>query len=187
MAESNWIDVGAADVLERTSVQEITLGKTRIALTHHDGSFGAISGICNHAAGPLGQGNLQGDYIVCPWHYWKFHRQTGEGEPGFEDDKVPAYAVKVEAGRVLIDIASVTRRNKKPHAPHPLARPVVRQPGPIRVAGISTTMMHAEHPRYSTSDELLQTALDHAASVGCETQFLRLRDLRFRACEGYYS
>ncbi len=187
MAEANWIDVGAADVLGRSSVQELTLGKTRVALTHRDGRFGAISGVCNHVAGPLGHGTLQGDYVVCPWHYWKFHWQSGEGEPGFEADKVPAYAVKVEDGRVWIDTASATRRSKQPHAPHPLARPVARQPGPIRVAGISTTMMHAEQPRYSTSDELLQTALSHAASVGCETQLIRLRDLRFRACEGYYS
>src|SRR4029079_5911765 len=61
------------------------------------------------------------------------------------------------------------------------------EPGPIRVAGISTTMMHAEHPRYSTSDALLEIALAHAASSGCETQLIRLRELSFRACEGYYS
>jgi multimeric flavodoxin WrbA len=55
------------------------------------------------------------------------------------------------------------------------------------VAGISTTMMHAEHPRYSTSDALLEIALAHAAASGCETQLIRLRELNFRTCEGYYS
>ena len=187
MADSNWTDVGAAAELAGRAVQEIVLGKTRLALTHKAGRFGAVSGVCNHAAGPLGQGKLDGDYIVCPWHFWKFHCQTGVGEPGFEEDRVPAYTVKVENGRVLVDLASATRRHKKPHAPHPLARPVVRQPGPLRLAGISTTVMHREHPRYSTSDALLETALQHAAANGYETRLIRLRDLDFRACEGYYS
>jgi nitrite reductase/ring-hydroxylating ferredoxin subunit/multimeric flavodoxin WrbA len=187
VAESNWIDVGAAEEIERRGLQEFVVGKTKLAVSCRNGVVGAVSGVCNHAAGPLGQGTLDGNYIVCPWHFWKFHHRTGEGEPGFEDDKVPAYAAKVEGGRLLVDLASATRRNKKPHAPHPLARPVVREPGPIRVVGISTTMMNLEHPRYSTSDELLETALQHAASSGCETRRIRLRDLQFRACEGYYS
>lgn len=54
--------------------------------------------------------------------------------------------------------------------------------------GISTTVMTAEQPRYSTSEDLLQTALAHAqAAAGCETQLSRVRDLRFRSCEGFYS
>lgn len=43
------------------------------------------------------------------------------------------------------------------------------------------------HPRYSTSDALLEEALRHAGAVGCETRLVRLRDLKFRACEGFYS
>jgi multimeric flavodoxin WrbA len=48
--------------------------------------------------------------------------------------------------------------------------------------------MTAGHPRYSTSEDLLMHALDDAsANHGCETQLLRIRDLRFRECEGFYS
>jgi len=187
VTEPKWIDVGAAEEIERRGLMEVVVGKTRLAISCRDGSFGAVSGVCNHAAGPLGQGELDGAYIVCPWHFWKFHHSTGEGEPGFEEDKVPSYTVAVENGRVRVDLGSATRRTKKPHPPHPLSRPVVREPGPIRVAGISTTMMHAEHPRYSTSDALLEIALAHAAANGCETRLIRLRELNFRACEGYYS
>ncbi len=48
-------------------------------------------------------------------------------------------------------------------------------------------MMNASYPRYSTSDALLEVALAHAEARGHQTRLLRLRDLRFRACEGYYS
>ena len=70
--------------------------------------------------GPLGNGHLDQDYIVCPWHGWKFHRYTGLGEPGFEADQVPAFPVRVERGRVLVNVEAPTRRRKSPHPPHPL-------------------------------------------------------------------
>jgi multimeric flavodoxin WrbA len=53
--------------------------------------------------------------------------------------------------------------------------------------GISTTNMTPKNPRYSTSDSLLDVALEHAAAQGAETRSIRLRDLKFRACEGFYS
>jgi len=188
MTTPEWIDVGPADELARCELQAVTAGRNRIALSCRDGVFSAVSGLCNHVGGPLGEGRLDGDYVVCPWHGWKFHHATGEGEPGFEDDRVPAYDVKVEDGRVLVSARPRTSRNRKPHEPHPLARTPERAVGPIRVVGISTTAMNPDLPRFSTSDELLETALGHADSgLGCETRLVRLRELSFRNCEGYYS
>ena len=187
--EGDWHDLGPADELGRVPLRQLEIGRHRIALSCVDGRFGAISGYCNHAGGPLGEGQLDDQgFVVCPWHHWKFHRETGVGEPGFEDDRVPRYTVEMRDGRVLIDLASATARQRKPHAPHPLARPVERAAGPVRVAGISTTNMHLEYPRYSTSDALLDEALRHASEdLGRETRRIRLAELRFRACEGYYS
>jgi nitrite reductase/ring-hydroxylating ferredoxin subunit/multimeric flavodoxin WrbA len=188
MSHEGWEDVGPADELALSELQQVSLGRTQVALVYRDGEFSAISGVCNHAAGPLGQGRLDGDYVVCPWHYWKFHCRTGEGEPGYEEDRVPRHEVKVENGHVLVKREASTKRGRKPHEPHPLARPPRREPGPIRVLGIATTAMTAGHPRYSTSDDLLEAALQSAAErLGCETRLVRLRDLRFRECEGFYS
>ena len=188
MAESGWTDVGAVDELKLKPLQKIMCGKTAIALSYRDETFAAISGVCNHVGGPLGEGQLVGDYVVCPWHYWKFHYKTGQGEAGYEHDQVPAYTIKIENGRLYIDLSSATKRKKQAHKPHPLARPVVRQAGPIRVVGISTTAMTIDHPRFSGSDALLEAALDHARrKLQLETQYIKLRDLNFRPCEGYYS
>jgi nitrite reductase/ring-hydroxylating ferredoxin subunit/multimeric flavodoxin WrbA len=190
MTEDNWIDVGASDELAVKSVQELRVGKRRVALTYRDGKFGAISGVCNHVGGPLGRGRLDGDFVVCPWHYYKFHWQTGEGEPGYEADRVPSHGVKVEGGRVLVTEAPVTKRGRLPHESHPLERAQRREAGPIRVLGISTTSMTGDHPRYSTSEDLLQHGLAAARESGgseCDTQLIRLRDLAFRHCEGFYS
>jgi len=188
MSSQEWIDVGDAASLAAKPVQPISIGARKATLTCRNGEFGVISGLCNHAGGPLAEGRLDGDYVVCPWHYWKFHRRTGQGEPGYEEDAVPAYAVRVESGRVLVSASPTSRRSRKPHAPHPLARKPVREPGPIRVLGISTTAMTDGEPRYSTSEDLLDSALSHAGSgLGCETRLIRLRELSFRACEGFYS
>lgn len=188
MTDADWIDIGDAAELAEKPVQPLMLGRHRIALTFKDGVFGAISGVCNHVGGPLGEGRLDGDYVVCPWHYYKFHCRTGQGEPGYEADAVPAYEVKQQAGRVLVKSVPISKRGRLAHDPHPLAREPVRAPGPVRVLGISTTVMTKDQPRYSTSEDLLDAALKHAAqSLGCETQIIRLRELGFRACEGFYS
>src|SRR5262249_59119133 len=128
--------------------------------------------------GPLGDGRLDGDYITCLWHGWKFHCRTGVGEPGFEEDRVPAFPVKVESGRVLVNIAAPSPRTKAPHQPHPLARKPERAPGPLRLAGISTTVMDLANPPFSGSDWLLDRALRSAADLGRATQPLRLHDLQ---------
>lgn len=182
-----WVDVGSAEELGQTELRQVMVGSARVALSHRDGVFGAVSGVCNHAGGPLGRGSLDGDYVVCPWHQWKFHRVEGIGERGFEEDVVPAYEVRVRDGRVEVSRTAVTRRAKKPHEPHPLTRPVVRASGPVRVVGLSTTAMQREHPRFSASESLVEAALAHASARGLETRLIRLRDLEFRHCEGFYS
>jgi nitrite reductase/ring-hydroxylating ferredoxin subunit/multimeric flavodoxin WrbA len=188
VAESQWHDVGAEADLRTRPLTPVTVGRLRLAISFRDGTFGAVHGACSHAGGPLGEGTLDGDYVVCPWHHWKYHRQTGLGEPGYEEDAVPRYAVRVEDGRVQVDVASATKRTRIPHDPHPLARKVERAPGPPRVLGISTTNMEQGHPRYSTSEALLEHALAYAeGTLHAERQLIRLRDLAFRSCEGFYS
>jgi nitrite reductase/ring-hydroxylating ferredoxin subunit/multimeric flavodoxin WrbA len=187
MADENWVDIGSAQELSGAPLRRITAMERELAVSLKDGQFGVVSNVCNHVGGPLGDGRLDGEYIVCPWHNWKFHRCTGVGEPGFEEDRVPAYPVKVENGRVLVDIAAGTKRGKKPHAPHPLSRKVERAAGPLRLAGISTSAMDAANPRFSGSDHLLDHALTAGRELGAQTQLIRLNDLKFRHCEGYYS
>lgn len=188
MTKSEWVDLGPVAPFQHVPVSEVKVGQLKLALTWQNGEFGAISGICNHAGGPLGQGGLDGEYVVCPWHHWKFHCRTGIGEPGSEEDAVPSHAVKVEGGHLFVTLEARTPRRKKPHPPHPLTRPVQRAEGPIRVVGISTTHMDRDYPRYSTSEALLDVALTHAfTSLACETRLIKLDELRIRNCEGYYS
>jgi multimeric flavodoxin WrbA/nitrite reductase/ring-hydroxylating ferredoxin subunit len=187
MANQKWVDVGNASELGRKPVTRVGAEGLTLALSFADGTFAAIGATCAHEGGPLDEGTLNGDgCIVCPWHEWEYDRVTGRVPGGSEC--VVAYDVEVRDGRVRVDVASgrsgVVVEKKK----HVLDREILREAGPIRVAGISTTVMNREAPRYSTSERLLGVALEHAAStLGAETRLLKLNDLQFRNCEGYYS
>jgi len=187
MAQSNWVDIGAVDELAARPVTHVDAGGVALAVSFADGVFGAISATCAHKGGPLGQGTLDDGCLVCPWHHWKYDRLTGgiAGKPG----GVAAYDIEARDGRLWVDVASGRAGTAPPPGPrHRLERPIVREPGPMRVVGISTTVMNREHPRYSTSERLLGVALDHAASaLDADTRLLTLNDLKFRNCEGYYS
>ena len=182
-----WQDLGSAQEFAKQPLTATNLGRLRLVVTHENGQFGVLSGVCNHAGGPLAGGRLDGEYLVCPWHGWKYHCRTGLGEPGFEADAVPRYDVKVEDGRLFVSSEPVSKRTHGVHPPHALARKVERSPGPVRVVGISCTNMNRENPRYSTSDALLAESLGEAADQGAETKTIRLGELAFRPCEGFYS
>jgi|SRR5208283_4979966 len=96
-----WCDLGRVEEFLRTQITGVVIDRTKIAVSRVDGKFGIVSGICNHVGGPLGQGRLDGDYLVCPWHHWKFHRITEKGEPGFDDDVVPSYDFRIEGGHLV--------------------------------------------------------------------------------------
>src|SRR5512136_2150508 len=104
MADENWLDICSLEEVSESLLRRVKAANIDFAVSFKDARVGVVSNICNHVGGPLGDGRLEGEYIVCPWHNWKFHRCTGIGEPGFEGDCVPAYPVKVENVRVLVDL-----------------------------------------------------------------------------------
>jgi len=188
MSEPKWHDLGPAEDFRSRELQAVHVGRTKLALTWRDGAFSAISGTCRHVGGPLGEGTLEGEYVTCPWHGWKYHCRTGLGEPGYEEDSVPRFDVEVRDGHLWVNLTPATKAGRAVHAKHPLERALRREDGPVRVVALSTTAMDARRPRYSTSKALLETSLAHARdALGCETRLLDLNALSFRACEGYYS
>ena len=83
--------------------KEFELGDKVICVANVNGTITAMDNVCLHMGGPLGQGFIEGNKIVCPWHGWEYDLQTGE----LGDDpksKLAVYAVKTENGDVLIDI-----------------------------------------------------------------------------------
>ena len=64
----------------------------RVAVVRKDGALYALSNVCPHQHGPLGEGMVRAGYLECPWHGYQFDPCTGLGPPGFSDS-VPRYEI----------------------------------------------------------------------------------------------
>jgi nitrite reductase (NADH) small subunit/3-phenylpropionate/trans-cinnamate dioxygenase ferredoxin subunit len=99
MAE--FVFAAKADDIPPGRGKTISLGEKRIALFNADGSFYAIDGTCLHRGGPLGEGELEGCIVTCPWHGWKFDVRSGEMTMNAAA-RVNCYPIRLEAGDVQV-------------------------------------------------------------------------------------
>jgi nitrite reductase (NADH) small subunit len=97
-----FVKVGSLASLPPGSVMEVAIGEDSYAVCNVDGKLHALWGICPHAGGPIGQGNLIDGRVVCPWHEWEYDCTTGENDMEPEA-RLQTYAVKVEGDAILID------------------------------------------------------------------------------------
>jgi nitrite reductase (NADH) small subunit len=95
--------IAALPELPPGSLIEIAMGNDLDALCSVNGEVRALSGVCPHHGGPLGQGALEDGWVTCPWHAWQFDSATGVCAFN-ETVTVPTYAVRVEDGEILVDL-----------------------------------------------------------------------------------
>jgi len=67
------------------------------------GRFAACGAVCPHEGGPLADGWLEGDVVVCPWHGFDFDLATGQCRVD-EGLSIPIYPVRVEGDAVEVDL-----------------------------------------------------------------------------------
>ena len=91
---------GTADVKPGHGIVAEVNGKT-LAVFNVDGTFYAVDNTCVHRGGPLGEGDLEGEVVTCPWHGWQFNVTTG-GCVNNPSAKVETYQVKVEGAEVKV-------------------------------------------------------------------------------------
>lgn len=78
------------------------LGKT-VAIANVDGKLFAINSICLHHGGPLGEGELEGPLVSCPWHGWQYDVTTGKLTQQPENG-VECYPVQLRGDEVFVDL-----------------------------------------------------------------------------------
>ena len=99
--DAGFVDVCAvADVPENAGRTAMVAGE-RVAVFRYDGCISAVSSVCKHQNGPLGEGRIHDGCIVCPWHGYQYRPQDGRAPAPFEET-LPTFAVKVQGGRVLV-------------------------------------------------------------------------------------
>jgi nitrite reductase/ring-hydroxylating ferredoxin subunit/DMSO/TMAO reductase YedYZ heme-binding membrane subunit len=101
-AQNGWVDVGPALEIPERRARVVTIAGERVAVFRYDGKVAALSNVCRHQNGPLGEGRVIDGCVTCPWHGYQYRPEDGCSPPPFTE-KVPTYAVRVVAGRVEVE------------------------------------------------------------------------------------
>jgi len=76
---------------------------TPVAIYNVGGDFFATHNICLHRGGPLGEGELEGKVVTCPWHGWQYDVTSGCNTDN-ADLKVKKFNVKIEGDDVFVEL-----------------------------------------------------------------------------------
>ena len=80
------------------------VGEKRIAVFNKDGIFYALDDTCPHAGASLAEGDLEGDNVICPWHYAEFNLETGTVGCPPAAEGVQCYRVVVEGDDLKVEV-----------------------------------------------------------------------------------
>ena len=75
---SGWKKLLDCPNLLPQSGQVVMMDEKPVALFNIDGEFIAMDNKCPHRGGSLGDGEIEGDIVTCPWHGWQFNCRTGK-------------------------------------------------------------------------------------------------------------
>ncbi len=89
---NGWTQVLDLDEVPVGEVVEVVVGDRSLAVANVDGTLHAVDNACPHAGGPLGDGDLDGCTLTCPWHGWSFDVRDGSC---FVSDEVQVETVPV--------------------------------------------------------------------------------------------
>ena len=100
-----WVRLcGVEDAPKPGEVTEAEVQGIAVCLANVNGRLAALDNWCPHRRGPLGQGWLEGDAVVCPWHSWAFDTTTGIADPP-EHAKVDVLPLRAEGDDLFVDIS----------------------------------------------------------------------------------
>ena len=99
-----WIDVADSTELATAGRLVVRVGGRQILLTATERGLFATANRCPHEGYPLSEGTLAGCTLTCNWHNWKFDLESGETLVG--GDTLQRYPLRVEAGRVWLDVTA---------------------------------------------------------------------------------
>lgn len=125
--ENGFIDACAVTDIPENRARIVCLAGERVAIFKYDGKISAVSNVCQHQNGPLGEGKIVFGCITCPWHGYQYQPETGASPPPFVE-KVPTFNVRVKNGRVLV--------NPQPNPAGVRAEPAIISGAPLSVPSV---------------------------------------------------
>lgn len=100
-----WVRVTSVENIPPREGRPVALGDREIAIFNLGDRFVATDNRCPHEGGPLCDGIVAGDTIVCPLHAWKVSLDTGAVErPTGRGECVTTYPTRVEDGIIMLGL-----------------------------------------------------------------------------------
>jgi nitrite reductase/ring-hydroxylating ferredoxin subunit len=101
--EAPWILAGKLeDMRPDHGFVVVVPGGERVAIFRYDGKLSALSNVCAHQNGPLGEGRIIDGCVTCPWHGFQYRPEDGCAPPPFTE-KVATYRLRLDGDKVLLD------------------------------------------------------------------------------------
>ena len=100
-AGDGFVDAFALADIPDGRAQVISLQDERVAIFRFGQKLAALSNVCQHQNGPLGEGRIIGGCVVCPWHGFEYRPETGASPPPFTE-KVSTFRLRLQDDRVWI-------------------------------------------------------------------------------------
>lgn len=97
-----WISVGPPSSISDKHAKIVAApGGERIAVFRDGARIGAVSNLCAHQNGPVGEGEIIDGCITCPWHGWQYRLEDGRSPPPFQEE-LAAFRVRLRDGVVEV-------------------------------------------------------------------------------------
>jgi DMSO/TMAO reductase YedYZ heme-binding membrane subunit/nitrite reductase/ring-hydroxylating ferredoxin subunit len=95
---TGWLTIGAPEVIPDKRARIVaTPGGERIAVFRSGNLVSAVTNLCAHQNGPLGEGRIVNGCIVCPWHGYEYRIEDGCAPPPFTE-KLATYRLRLREG-----------------------------------------------------------------------------------------
>jgi glutamate synthase domain-containing protein 2 len=107
MSASDFVKVCTTDEIPPNGTKIFNKNLIEFVIIDHNSKYTALYNKCPHMGGSLGDGQIDGDSIICPLHSWDFNVETGKGSPGYEDS-VPTFELKIEGNDILINTSQLS-------------------------------------------------------------------------------
>ncbi len=101
-ADAEFVPACALDEIPENRARIVTLSGERVAIFKYDGQVSALSNVCQHQNGPLGEGRIIDGCVTCPWHGFQYLPASGAAPAPFTE-KVPVFRVKLVGQQVYVD------------------------------------------------------------------------------------
>ena len=97
-----WIRITEAENIPLREGRSVCVGDEEIAIFNLGDRYVAVDNSCPHPGGPLCDGIVSGDAVVCPLHGWKISLDSGEVLKPDVSVRVGTYPVEVEDGVIRV-------------------------------------------------------------------------------------